>query len=279
MMRNEDTDIVYLSKWLRDEHPQFFQRLTTLMNGIGIRWDVLKYTNDYWVRDFMPLQLNDGTFLKYRYYPNYLLRKQEDKETITNCSRTCACLGISYKETDIVLDGGNVVDCGEYVVMTNKVFSENGRDMYDKQLTAELESLFRQKIIFIPWHETEDEPYGHADGLVRYTGSNRILMTNHADAEPEEAAGIKSALKRHGYNVTELRYNVRHPNADYNWGYINFLQVGNTIIMPTFDIEEDKLAREQIQRVYPFCEIHEIEAREIADEGGVLHCVTWNTRA
>lgn len=278
MIQDKDTNAVYISKWLKEEHPQFFKRFTALMTEVGIRWDFLKYTNDYWARDYMPLQLSDGTFLKYKYYPDYLLKKQEDKETITNCSRACKCIGIDYKETDIIIDGGNMVDCGEYIVMTNKVFSENKREMYDKELAAELESLFGQKIIFIPWHATEDEPFGHADGFVKYAGEKQILMTNHSDAEPEEAAEIKNILENHGYNVTELKYNVKHPDADYNWGYINFLQVGNIIIMPTFGIDEDCQAKEQIQKAFPTCIIYEIEAREIADKGGAIHCITWNIK-
>lgn len=279
MIHDNQTNKVFLCNCLKTEFPNFFKRFTSLMDSHDIAWEIIKYANDYWARDFMPLQLSDGTFMKYRYTPDYLLEKPERKQYITNCANICKRLGITYKETDIVIDGGNVVDCGEYIVMTNKVFTENKKNMYDKQFANELETLFGQKIIFIPWHRKKDEPYGHSDGFVKYAGNNHILMTNHADAEPEEAKEIRKELERHGYIVTELKYDVEHPNAEYNWGYINFLQVGNTIIMPTFDIEEDIQAREQIQRAFPDCNILGIEAKEIAAEGGALHCITWNIKA
>lgn len=278
MIQDKDTNIVYISKWLRNEHPQFFEEFITLLNTVGIHWDFLKYTNDFWARDYMPIQIENDVFVKYRYYPDYLLKTQAEKDSITNCSRACKCLGISYKETQLVIDGGNVVPCGDYIVMTNKLFSENKKNDGDKTLIDELEKAFGHKVIIIPWHKTKDDEYGHADGLIKYAGGKRILMGNHRESHPEEADAMRNELECHGFEVTELRYNVRRPNEDYNWAYINFLQVGDNIIMPTFGIAEDAQAREQIQAAFPNCEVYGIRANEIADEGGALHCLTWNIK-
>lgn len=278
MMHDRDTNIVFLSKWLREEHPQFFARFTALMSEVGIPWDILKYTNDYWARDYMPVQLEDSVFVKYRYHPDYLLRTAKDRETITNCSRACKCLGISCRETDIVLDGGNIVPCGDYIVMTNKVFAENGRPMNDAALLMELKEVFGHEVIIIPWHKTKDDEYGHADGLIKYIGGNRILMGNHRESQPEEAEAIRRELERHGFEVKELKFDVRHPRKSLNWAYINFLQVGDVIILPTFGIPEDKQAREQIQAAFPDCKIFGLRTNEIAPEGGALHCLTWNIK-
>lgn len=281
MIFDKDTNVVYLSKWLMDNNegfPDFFQRLTKLLSELGIKWDLLKYTNDYWVRDFMPIQLEDKVFIKYNYHPDYLLTTAKEKETITNCSRTCACLGITYKETDIVIDGGNVVPCGKYIVMTNKVFSENKCSNNDPALLQRLEDVFGRKIIIIPWHQIKDDKYGHADGFIKYAGGNRILMSNHRDAEPQEATAIRSILEEHGFDVTELSFNVKRPSPGCNWAYINFLQVGNIIIMPSFHIAEDKQAKEQIQQMFPDCTIYDIRMNEIVPEGGALHCITWNIK-
>ena len=42
------------------------------------------------VRDYMPFSSTKIiNFIKYRYYPAYLLGSQDDKDTITNSSRAC----------------------------------------------------------------------------------------------------------------------------------------------------------------------------------------------
>ena len=36
MIQDKDTNIVYLSKWLKEESPSFFRRFTKLMNEMDI---------------------------------------------------------------------------------------------------------------------------------------------------------------------------------------------------------------------------------------------------
>lgn len=278
MIHDRDTNQVYLSRWLKEVHPRFFKSFTSRMDAAGIHWELLKYTNDYWVRDFMPIQLDDNVFVKYRYWPDYLLKNDKLKETITNCSRACKCIGITYRETDIIIDGGNVVPCGDYIVMTDKVFTENHRAKGDVGLLKEIERVFDLEPIIIPWHKEGEDEYGHADGLVKYVGGNKILMSNHRDTQPKEADAIRHELERHGFEVIEFMFDVENPQSDYNWAYINFLQVGKSIIMPTFDIKEDEIAKQQIARLFPNCNIFGVRYRQMAHEGGALHCLTWSIK-
>lgn len=47
--------------------------------------------------------------------------------------------------------------------------------------------------------------------------------------------------------------------------------------MPKFDIDEDAIALQYIQTAFPNCNIRQIEMKkEIAKEGGTLHCISWN---
>ena len=43
-----------------------------------------------------------------------------------------------------------------------------------------------------------------------------------------------------------------------------------------FNIEEDSIAYNYIADAFPDCTIHQIEMAEIAEEGGALHCISWN---
>lgn len=278
MIPDSNTNIVYVSRKLREWYPEFFHRFTALMDEIGVVWHELKFTRDIWARDYMPLQLSETEFLKYRYYPDYL-DNNEDRRYITNCRQACKYLDINYTETDIVLDGGNVVLCGDYIVMTDKVFTENGKQKYDKDFAKKLESLLQHKIIFIPWHQiSKEEPYGHADGFIHWCGENRVLMSNHYDTDPEEAMQIKHRLEAQGFEVIEMKFNVARPRKSLNWAYVNYLQVGNKIIMPWFGITEDRQAEKFIQTANPDCIVFRLKMNEIAVLGGALHCITWNIK-
>lgn len=282
MIRDEETNVVYLSDKLRHDYPDFWRRFIKLLDEMDICWKPIPGCRNIWVRDFMPIQLSDGEFLLYHYEPDYLLN-ENDHVTITNPSLVCELLGIKCRNIPLRLDGGNVTLCGDYIVMTNKVFAENGKEENDEDFMALLEDLFQRKVIIIPWHciDPNDEYadiYGHSDGFVHWCGGREVLMSNHRDTDPEEAAKIKQILETKGFDVKEMLFDVKSPNTDWNWAYINYLQVGKKIIVPAFGIQEDRQALKYVQDNNPGCEIRQIRMRDIAAKGGALHCITWNIK-
>ena len=283
LMHDRETTEVYFSLWLKDKEegfPIIHKQLTDLLTGIGVTVKDLKSTKDYWARDYMPIQLGRNEFLRYRYYPDYLVNSKDpnDKKYITNVSNVLRVLGIPCRRTRLIIDGGNMVPCGQYIVMTDKVFTENGRDKGDADFKALLESELGHPVIIIPWEPNHDDKFGHADGFVKWCGGNRILMGNHGDDCPTKAAEIREILEGYGFEVTEMRFNgrVSSPRSDLNWAYINFLQVGRIIVMPIFKIDEDEIAKQFIQDAFPDCTIYQIEMTQIARLGGALHCISWN---
>ena len=67
MIRDEETNVVYLADKLQDDYPDFWRRFIALLNEMDICWKLIPGTCDIWARDFMPIQLSDGEFLRYRY--------------------------------------------------------------------------------------------------------------------------------------------------------------------------------------------------------------------
>ncbi len=283
LIHDEASNMVYFSPWLKDKkegHPEFCQRLKDLLNGMGIEFKELKSTNDYWARDYMPVQLDENEFLKYRYYPDYLVKSknENDIKTITDATKVLRGMGVGCRSTNLIIDGGNMVSCGPYIVMTDKVFVENGYAKGNVNFKALLESELGRPVIIIPWTPHKDDVYGHSDGFIKWCGDNRILMGNHGDCFPDETDEIRKQLESYGFEVTEMRFKnkVSLPCYELNWAYINFLQVGKNIIMPKFNIEEDAIAQQYIQEAFQDCNIRQIEMAEIAKEGGALHCICWN---
>ena len=66
------------------------------------------------------------------------------------------------------------------------------------------------------------------------------MMSNVRETAPTNTDAIRKVLESKGYSVTELTFDVASPNTDYNLAYINYLQVGNHIILHTSDIDVDQ---------------------------------------
>lgn len=273
MIHDNDTNLVYLSPWLKDSFPDFFNRFSALLDQNDISSILLPQTNDFWCRDYMPIQIDENYFVQYRYLPDYLLKKETDKKYITDPSKVCATLGYNCITTDIVLDGGNVVKIGNYIIMTEKIYTENN-NYNKKELIAKLEALFKTEIVVLPWDKKEI--YGHSDGIVKALDDNTVLMTNYCDYDKKIAEEIERRLSEK-FNIVNLQYHVAKPDKR-NWCYINYLEVGNTIILPALGIEEDAQAFNQIKHLFPSKNIQQILASEVVAKGGALNCITWNCK-
>lgn len=254
-------------------------------------------TKDIWCRDYMPVQIDKGRLVSYNYTPNYLkghLRLQTDPEIVlqiesnellqmspTSRKASVAFDGlrpipvvkpvVETTKIDIVMDGGNVVKCGDVVVMTEKVFAEN-KDKSRLEMEQILCDAFRCEILFLPWDK--EEYLGHSDGIVHYAGNGRVLLTNYNDFSPYFYCRFQKALEER-FEVIPLRYKVKRKHAR-SWAYINYLQVGNLVLVPQLGTEEDEQALVQIGKAMPGCELVGIPALEAVRKGGALNCISWN---
>ena len=274
-VKDSDTNVVYISSWLKTEFPDFYARFIALLEGLknDFTYHIMQSTNDIWARDYMPIQIYEDHFVQYRYNPDYLQNSKEDKASITDTNAVCKELGIATYKTDLVIDGGNVVKVGKYIIMTEKVYAEN-KHLAPSEIRKQLKSIFHCDLIMLPWDK--EEPFGHADGIVKAIDDHTVLLTNYTDFDPVFAKKFEVILSKY-FIVKKLSYLIEKKHED-NWAYINFLRVGNNIILPGLGAEEDGLAFRQIQEFYPECNVLQIEASEVIKKGGALNCITWNIR-
>ena len=174
---------------------------------------------------------------------------------------------------ELVIDGGNVVLCYDKIVMTEKVFVENS-DKSPNEVRRQLEEAFQCEVVFLPWDKSEK--CGHSDGIVHYAGGNRVLMTNYDDFDTDFAKEYRRILEQH-FEVIPLKYNVKQKHKR-SWAYINFLQVGNLVLVPQLGILEDEQALQQIAAALPQCKVVGVPALEAVRKGGALNCVSWNVK-
>lgn len=273
IVSDADTTVVYLSSLLKDECPLFYPRFIGLLEANNIPFRIMNSTNDIWARDYMPIQIYDERFIQYRYNPDYLQSTMEDRSFITDTEAVCKEIGIESIKTDLVIDGGNVVKAGRYIIMTEKVYAEN-KHLTAAEIRRQLRALFHCDLIMLPWDK--NERYGHADGIVKAIDDTTVLLTNYADYDPKMAERFSKILSQY-FKVQTLHYDIK--SNDLNWAYINFLCVGNTIILPGLGIPEDQQALRQVRAYYPSNNVIQIEATEVVRKGGALNCITWNIKS
>ncbi len=58
---------------------------------------------------------------------------------------------------------------------------------------------------------------------------------------------------------------------------MNFLRVGDLVILPSYGIREDEEARRIIEQVLPGTALAQVDCSALSMEGGALNCVTWSS--
>lgn len=281
MITDQETNFVYFSELFKHRFEQEYFEITSILAKHRTGFDTLPETKDIWARDFMPIQVSENKFIEYRYDPDYLQAKKYRKLK-SYPDIICESIGLNTEKTDLIIDGGNIIKSKDCVILTDKVILEN-KDFYTKEsLVKKLKELFEiEKIVLIPWDK--NEPYGHADGMIRFINENKVLINGYFKEYSEKFQSyFFGELAKNGLEFTELKFDVKIPNEELNWGYINFLQTKNVIIIPQFGIDEDKQAFEQFEKFFPDYakenRIEKVNAVRIIDGGGVLNCMTWNIK-
>lgn len=185
------------------------KEITRALERLGIEHMELKHTNDYWCRDYMPVQLfGDGTYSRYTYRPDYLWDEEKMRPYITNQSDACKGLDL-FTPTDmgVIFDGGNYVRCNGKVIMTDKIFMENPQ-WSAEELLRHLHHALCAEIAIIPWDMRD--PCGHADGMVAPLDDGRLLLNNYIQDKRYAAfyKRLHKILDAH-FDVVDLSYDCK----------------------------------------------------------------------
>jgi agmatine deiminase len=272
MILDNETSLLYLSEHIQSRQT-FFTELSALLRRRKIEYRFLRNTRDIWAVDYMPIQVALNKFVLFQYEPDYL-QSPKYISTQTDPNEVCKDIQLNPIRSNLILDGGNVIKGKKWAIVTDKVFKENP-SMRQAHLVEQLEELLEVKVIIIP-----REPYdftGHADGMVRYYDEQTLLINDYQDhLSVSYKLRLKKALADQGFKLIEIPYAPDPSNfISANGVYINFLEMQNFIMIPTFRKLEDDKAIRVFEKLFPDRTIETIYASDISQDGGVLHCISW----
>ncbi|MGB0386803.1 MAG: agmatine deiminase family protein [Ardenticatenaceae bacterium] len=228
---------------------------------------------DIWIRDFSTVLPTNP--VKFSYRPNYLTTSvaREIEDSFMSWSEQA---GLSHTSSDLILDGGNLVDNGhDKGVITERIFSDNAS--YSRQ---ELETMLKQslgvsEIAFIP--EEEGDTTGHADGMVMWVSQNKLLV--HQYEEPFRSQ-VLNALSDALTNVeiVEVPYHYEFDEwkgfASACGIYLNSTVSDDYIYAPIFGTAHDDSMISLI-RSHTDKQVVPINAANVCFMGGSVRCLSW----
>ncbi len=208
-----------------------------------------------------------------------------------------------YKDKDFILEGGSIHSNGKGLLLTTEAcLLSEGRN---KNLTKEeienhlKEMLGMKKIIWLPHGIYNDETNEHVDNMACFLDEKTVLLAttdNVEDIQYKWSMEAKKVLEDNGLDV--LLVNCPNPylaltddeassivlddNAKPRiagdrlaGSYVNFYMGKEFIILPKFNVKEDKMAYDLLNNFYKGSKkIHQIESRKILVAGGNIHCIT-----
>ena len=280
MITGKEQNTVYVSGLLQTD-PRFsdsYQRLTQILGRHQITLKSIKSTKDIWCRDYMPIQIDQNRFVQFRYEPSYL---SDDLDHQSDPRIVCIENNLNPKFSNINLDGGNIVSWSDRVIITDRIFDENPMYSSKTTLISDIEKYLEVEVIIIP--QINNDFTGHADGLVRFIDGNTILGNNREQEFIYWTKKMNKILQEHNIDYIDIPFFVNkekeHPDSAIGC-YVNFLEIGNLILLPIFEVPENK--DEEVFNlfinVYQDRIIETINFNEIGNFGGLLNCTTWTIK-
>ena len=274
-MAKISANTIFISDLLPERYPDFYRDFSIKLANAGIELKLLENTKDVWCRDFMPISVGNDNYIQFVYDPEYLKPKKY-RHTRSNPEIVCQRLEINIIHSPIIIDGGNVILYDRKLIVTERVLKEN-RHIPKSEIKSELQRLLHvDEIIIIP--ALPGDFTGHADGMVRFIDSNNVLVNDFSIYNPRFFKKLITALRAHKLEITLLPWDGwKNLTDDEDTGdYINFIRIENMLHIPEFSTETDNEAKAVFRQCFPDCEIIGVDCRQIALDGGLLHCCTWN---
>ena len=274
MIPDWEKNKVFVSELLEHNFYSEFIEIQEILNNNKIELGIIPKTKDIWARDYMPIQVSENEYVQFRYEPKYL---DEYPERKTTPSELEFLKDYNIITSNINLDGGNVVNSKEKVILTNRIIEENP-NLSKKEIQTELERLFKAEIFFIP--AINRDITGHVDGHLRFINEDTIIVNQIDNEYKYWREGFERMIKKSNLNFIEIPWYVDKKDKEHIsaiGSYLNYLQLNQIILFPLFGENPniDKQCIKVLQTSLPEANIIPININPIGKQGGLMNCITW----
>ena len=215
----------------------------------------------------------------------------------------------TYKDKSFILEGGSIHTNGKGTLITTEAcLLSKGRNsnMNKNEIENHLKKMLGiNKVIWLPHGIVNDETNEHVDNMACFLDESTVLLATFKDKNDTQyswSMQAKEILEKEtlpdGRKLKVILINCpnpylklsheeyiglspegnlyRHPEGDrLAASYVNFYMGKDYIILPKFNVEEDKEAYEVLDNFYKGKKkIYQIESGKLLVGGGNIHCIT-----
>ena len=256
--------------WLRDSGPMFIRRWGSETGLVG----VLDWKFNGWAR-YSNWKRDDAV-------PGAIARLFG-----MNCWQPRTAKG----ERRIVLEGGSFdVNGRGTLVTTEECLLSPVQPRNPGVSRQELEEIFRRclgvsKVLWLGRGIAGDDTHGHVDDVARFVNPTTLAVSvesNRRDANyqalRENRRRLAKATDQDGRPLRVVELPMPRPlffkGERLPASYANFYIANRTVLVPTFNDPNDRLALNRLSRLFPGRSVAGIHSLDLAWGLGTLHCLT-----
>jgi agmatine deiminase len=199
--------------------------------------------------------------------------------------------GVAAYAAPLVCEGGAIHCDGEGTLITTEqcLLNPNRNANLTRQQIEERLALFTgaRRVVWLGEGFSDDETDGHVDNIACFAAPGLAIVgvpssKSHHDYEPalEAIRRLGEARDARGRKI-EIVEIVQPRDARHDWrgrplqaSYVNFYLPNGGVVMPSFEDSGDEAARAVIADCFPGRDILQIDALDIVEGGGGIHCIT-----
>ena len=250
--------------------------------------------DDGWARDFGPTFLKNskgalaGVHWRFNAWGN---KYQPYANDAAFAARVLKTAGAAIYDASFVCEGGAINSDGKGTLLTTEqcLLNPNRNPGMSRELMEERLALYlgARKVIWLGDGFSDDETDGHVDNIACFAAPGHVILgmpssRGHPDYGPTREAlrRLKTATDAGGkpLEIIELPQPQQTRTA---WNgkllqasYVNFYLPNGAVVMPAFDDPNDEPARAILAGCFPGRDIMQIDAIDIVQGGGGIHCIT-----
>ncbi len=265
---------------------------------------LLKDTNRSWMRDSGPIVVQTAKggrealqfgFNGWAKYHNY--RKDVHNPAAVAAELNLPWVKVMYQNRHVVLEGGAIDINGKgTLVTTEECLLHPKIQVRNPGFTkADYEAVFAEYLgitntIWLADGIDGDDTHGHVDDICRFVNENTVVAAvepNKKDPNHAKLAHnielLKNAKLQDGspLNIVEIPMPGRIDFEDMRLpaSYVNFLFTEKTVLVPTFNDANDRIALDILAKAIPNRTIIGINATDLIWGLGTLHCLSHEITA
>jgi agmatine/peptidylarginine deiminase len=249
----------------------------------------VKYeTNDTWARDISAISIKeDNKTVLYDFRFNAWGGKFEYEKDNNLTQAIKHSYDKEVKNFNFILEGGAIESNGDGVLLTTSrcMLNQNRNKLSKREITSKLKEFFGLKEVLYLNHGflAGDDTDSHIDTLARFVSKDTIMYIKCEDEKDEHYIELKKMenelkefAKKFCFNLIELPFcdAIYFEDERLPATYANFLILNDAVLVPTYNVCEDKKALEIFKSYFKDKDVIGVDCSVIIRQHGSLHCIT-----